>query len=31
MSQEYCVEIKKRKRLLCVEPDCKSSAARQNR
>ena len=27
MSQEYCVEIKKRKRRICVEPDCKSSAA----
>jgi len=26
MLQEYCVEIKTRRRRMCVEPDCKSSA-----
>ncbi len=26
MSQEYCVEIKKSKRRMCIEPDCKASA-----
>jgi len=26
MAQEYCVEIKKRKTRLCVEPDCTASA-----
>ena len=26
MSQKYCVEIKKRKKRMCVEPDCKASA-----
>ena len=26
MSQEYCVEIKPRKRKRCSQPDCKSGA-----
>ena len=26
MSQEYCIEIKKSKRYICIEPDCKASA-----
>ena len=26
MSQEYCIEIKKSKRYICIEPDCKANA-----
>ena len=26
MSQEYCIEIKKSKRRMCIEPDCKAIA-----